>query len=86
MSQVQQSNFLQRARLKNLLKKAFLLLLAIVLVYGCVAMIYATKTIYKVRKNYAVILETLHGNGLQSPRSAGIFVCRSSPDWNSKSR
>lgn len=61
MKQELQSSLLNRARLKNLLIKGFLLLLAIVLLYGSVAMVYATKTIYKVRKNYAVILETLSG-------------------------
>lgn len=61
MNQELQSTLLNRARLKNLFKKAALLLLAIVLVYGGVALIYATKTIYKIRKNYAVILETLSG-------------------------
>jgi regulator of protease activity HflC (stomatin/prohibitin superfamily) len=55
------ASLLNRARLKNLLKKGFLLLLAIVLLYGSVGMVYATKTIYKIRKNYAVILETLSG-------------------------
>ncbi|MHB8123193.1 MAG: SPFH domain-containing protein [Desulfuromonadaceae bacterium] len=61
MSNVLQSSLLHRARLKDLLKKAVLLFTAIVLMYGCVAMVYATKTIYKIRKNYAVILETLSG-------------------------
>lgn len=61
MKQELQATLLNRARLKNLLKKAFVLLLAVVLLYGGVAMIYATKTIYKIRKNYAVILETLSG-------------------------
>jgi regulator of protease activity HflC (stomatin/prohibitin superfamily) len=61
MKQELHANLLNRARLKNLLKKGFLLLLAIVLLYGSVAMVYATKTIYKIRKNYAVILETLSG-------------------------
>jgi hypothetical protein len=61
MSNVLQSSLLHRARLKDLLKKTVLVLTAIVLVYGCVAMVYATKTIYKIRKNYAVILETLSG-------------------------
>ena len=55
------SSLLNRLRLKNLLTKGFLLLLAVVLLYGCVAMVYGTKTIYKIRKNYAVILETLSG-------------------------
>lgn len=61
MKEELQSSLLNRARMKNLLQKAFLLLLAIVLVYGSVAMVYSTKTIYKIRKNYAVILETLSG-------------------------
>jgi len=61
VNQELRSSLLHRARLKNLLKKTALMLLAIVLVYGGVAMIYATKTIYKIRKNYAVILETLSG-------------------------
>jgi len=55
------SSLLHRARLKNLLKKTTLLVLAVILAYGGVAAIYATKTIYKIRKNYAVILETLSG-------------------------
>jgi regulator of protease activity HflC (stomatin/prohibitin superfamily) len=61
VNQVLQSSLLHRARLKNLLKKIILALLAIVLLYGGVALIYATRTIYKIRKNYAVILETLSG-------------------------
>lgn len=61
MNQVQYSSLLHRARLKNLLKKIVLFLLGVVILYGAVAMIYATKTIYKIRKNYAVILETLSG-------------------------
>ncbi|MBW4056539.1 MAG: SPFH domain-containing protein [Proteobacteria bacterium] len=61
MNQVLQSSLLHRARLRNLLKKAVLALVAVVLLYGGMAMIYATKTIYKIRKNYAVILETLSG-------------------------
>ncbi len=61
MKQELQSSLLHRARLKNLLNKALLLLLAVALVYGGVAMIYASKTIYKIRKNYAAILETLSG-------------------------
>lgn len=61
MKQELQSSLLHRARLKNVLKKVFLALLAVALVYGGVAVIYATKTIYKIRKNYAAILETLSG-------------------------
>jgi regulator of protease activity HflC (stomatin/prohibitin superfamily) len=61
VNQVQKTSLLHRARLKNLLKNLILVLLSVVLLYGGVAMIYATKTIYKIRKNYAVILETLSG-------------------------
>lgn len=61
MKQELPSSLLNRARLKNLFIKGFLLLLAIILLYGSVAIVYASKTIYKVRKNYAVILETLSG-------------------------
>ncbi len=56
-----QSSLLHRARLKNLFKRVFLLLMIFVLLYGGIALVYATKTIYKIRKNYAVILETLSG-------------------------
>jgi len=55
------SSVLQRARLKSLFKRIFLIILLIVVCYGAIAMVYATKTIYKVRRNYAVILETLSG-------------------------
>jgi regulator of protease activity HflC (stomatin/prohibitin superfamily) len=52
---------LQRARLKTFFKRGFLLLLCGTLLYYAVALVYATKTIYKVRRNYAVILEDLSG-------------------------
>jgi len=55
------SSLLHRARLKSFIKRIFVLLLLFVFGYGCIALIYATKTIYKVRRNYAVILETLSG-------------------------
>ncbi len=61
MNQVQKTSLLQRARLKNIFKNIVLFLLTVVLIYGVVAMIYASRTIYKIRKNYAVILETLSG-------------------------
>ena len=61
MNEVQKTSLLHRARLKDLVNKAALFLLAVVILYGAVAMIYASKTIYKIRKNYAVILETLSG-------------------------
>jgi regulator of protease activity HflC (stomatin/prohibitin superfamily) len=58
----QRFRLLQRARVKTLLKRGFLLVLAGVLLYNVVALVYATKTIYKVRRNYAVIMEDLSGD------------------------
>ncbi len=61
MESEQGFRLLQRARIKNFFKRGFLLLLAGTLLYNLVALVYATKTIYKVRRNYAVILEDLGG-------------------------
>ena len=61
MEPEQRFRLLQRARLKTLIKRGLLLLVALVAVYYTVALVYATKTIYKVRLNYAVILEDLGG-------------------------
>ena len=61
MTQEIQSSLLHRARLKALLKRIFVLLLIFVLLYGGIAIVYASKTFYKVRQNYAFILETLSG-------------------------
>lgn len=61
MDQKQRFQLLQRARLKNILKKGTLFLIVSVLLYYGIALIYATKTIYKVRYNYAVVLEDLAG-------------------------
>jgi len=58
----QRFQLLQRGRIKNILKKGSIFLLAGILLYYAVALVYATKTIYKVRRNYAVILEDLAGN------------------------
>ncbi len=64
MTQEVHSSLLHRARLKNLFKRIFVILLIFVLCYGSIALVYATKTIYKVRYNYAIILETLSGERL----------------------
>jgi len=57
----QRFRLLQRARLRKFFKRALLLLLAGVVLYNLVALVYVTKTFYKVRRNYAVILEDLSG-------------------------
>lgn len=62
MEAEQRFRLLQRARLKTLFRRGFLLFLAGTLLYYAVALVYATKTIYKVRRNYAVILEDLSGD------------------------
>lgn len=62
MEPEQRFRLLQRARIKTLLKRGLLLILAGALLYHAVALVYATKTIYKVRRNYAVILEDLAGD------------------------
>lgn len=64
MTQEVHSSLLHRARLKSLFKRIFVMLLIFVLCYGSIALVYATKTIYKVRYNYAIILETLSGERL----------------------
>lgn len=61
MEPEQRFRLLQRARIRNLIKRGGLLLLVGVVLYYAVALVYATKTIYKVRRNYAVILEDLSG-------------------------
>lgn len=61
MEKEQRYRLLQRARLKNYFKRGFMTLLVCVVLYNAVALVYATKTIFKVRRNYAVILEDLSG-------------------------
>jgi len=57
----QKRHLLHRARLKGLFKRFTVVVAACVLAYYAVALVYATRTIYKVRRNYAVILEDLSG-------------------------
>ena len=61
MEAEQRYEILQRARLKTLFKRLVLFLLVGTLTYYTVALVYYTKTLYKVRRNYAVILEDLSG-------------------------
>lgn len=61
MTQETQSSILHRARLKALFRRIIVVLFIFVLVYSGIAVIYASKTFYKVRHNYAFILETLTG-------------------------
>ncbi len=53
--------FLQRARVINLIRRMTFICLIIVLFYSLAAVVYSTKVIYKVKLNYAVILEQFGG-------------------------
>jgi regulator of protease activity HflC (stomatin/prohibitin superfamily) len=53
--------FLQRARVMNTVRKTAFLLFFIALFYSLAAVVYSTKVIYKVKLNYAVILEQFGG-------------------------
>ena len=53
--------FLKRAFVKTVLRRFLALVTIAGLVYGLVAVVYATKTIFKVKKNYAVVLERFGG-------------------------
>ena len=51
-----------RAFVKNIVRRIVVVLSVCGLVYGLVAVVYASRTIFKVKKNYAVVLEKLGGN------------------------
>jgi len=61
MSKELPKKFLRRAFVKTLLRRILALLTVAGLIYGVVAIIYATRTIFKVKKNYAVVLERFGG-------------------------
>jgi len=52
---------LRRAFVKSVLRRIFAFVTLVGLIYGFVAGVYATKTIFKVKKNYAVVLEKFGG-------------------------
>ncbi len=55
------NSILSRSVVKKTLQRVLALAAIIILVYGSTAAIYATKTLYKVKINYAVVLERLNG-------------------------
>ncbi|CAB1056965.1 hypothetical protein D1BOALGB6SA_1704 [Olavius sp. associated proteobacterium Delta 1] len=61
MSNELPKKFLRRAFVKTFLRRLLALVTIVGLVYGGVAIIYATKTFFKVKKNYAVVLERFGG-------------------------
>ncbi len=62
MGEIQErKEFLRRSFVLKLIRRTLALVTLACLVYGLVALIYATKTIYKVKMNYAVVLERFGG-------------------------
>lgn len=57
----EQKQFLRRAFVLKILRRTLALVTLACLLYGLVAVVYATKTIYKVKMNYAVVLERFGG-------------------------
>lgn len=62
MESRQRFRLLQRARIKTFLRRCFMAVFWGALLYYAVALVYATHTIFKVRRNYAIILEDLSGH------------------------
>jgi len=73
MTEKPMRNFVQRAFVLRLLRLTLLSLLLIVVVYGLVAAVYASRTIFKVKMNYAVVLEKLGGRR-EAVREVGWHV------------
>ncbi len=60
-SKSRSKKILRRSFVKTVLRRALAFVTLIGLIYGMVAVVYATKTIYKVKMNYAVVLERFGG-------------------------
>jgi len=52
---------LNRGFVKTVLRRTFALVALVGLIYGLTALVYATRTIFKVKMNYAVVLERFGG-------------------------
>ncbi len=61
MAQPLSSQLLRRSFVKTVLRRIIAFLTLVGLAYGLIAIIYATKTIFKVKMNYAVVLEGFGG-------------------------
>ncbi len=57
----QEKQVFRRALVLKILRRTLALATLVVLIYGLIAVVYATKTIYKVKMNYAVVLERFGG-------------------------
>nr|WP_320190994.1 SPFH domain-containing protein [uncultured Desulfobacter sp.] len=61
MKEQQSQVFLQRARFFTMIRRLAFLLVSLTLIYSLAAVVYSTQVIYKVKFNYAVILEQFGG-------------------------
>ncbi len=61
MKEQQPEVFLQRARVFTMVRRLAFLLVSLALIYSMAAVVYSTQVIYKVKFNYAVILEQFGG-------------------------
>ena len=61
MKEQQSQVFLQRARFFTIMRRLAILLISLTLIYSLAAVVYSTQVIYKVKLNYAVILEQFGG-------------------------
>jgi regulator of protease activity HflC (stomatin/prohibitin superfamily) len=57
----QPTQLLRRSFIKTALRRLIALITVVGLVYGLIAVVYATKTIFKVKMNYAMVLERFGG-------------------------
>jgi regulator of protease activity HflC (stomatin/prohibitin superfamily) len=55
-------SIMRRAFVKSVVRRIFALVALGGMIYGLVALVYASKTIYKVKENYAVVLERFGGH------------------------
>jgi regulator of protease activity HflC (stomatin/prohibitin superfamily) len=61
MTEKSTGNYLKRAFVKNVVRRLFILLSLCGMIFGVMVFIYATQTIFKVKINYAIVLERLGG-------------------------
>ena len=69
----EQKKFLRRSFVLKLIRRSLGLITLVCLIYGLAAVVYATKTIYKVKMNYAVVLERF-GGGREAVTAVGWHV------------
>ena len=59
--------YVRRAFVKKVIRIGLAIVTITGLVYGILTMVYASRTIYKVKMNYAIVLEKLGGKRVAVP-------------------